>query len=90
MNKTDVCEDLLQDNLNDTETPLACDRGYTTIGLLRFLNAKNPRIPFVGTIRNDFMKGNYPIFPKDKKSGPFRRRMFVYRAKESLKQIIPL
>ena len=42
MDKVAVCNDLLQNKMDDSGCPLTADRGYTTLNLVRFLNNKGP------------------------------------------------
>ena len=79
MSKSDICDDLISNKLDGKGVPLCGDRGYTTLELVRFCTTRI--IPYIGTIKNNFLGGNYPMFPDDKsnKSNKFVRRMFTFR-----------
>jgi len=56
--------------------PLIGDRGYSTLSLVRMCTEK--KIPYIGTIQNNYLGGDYPIFPKDTNKA-FKRRSYTYR-----------
>ena len=72
MSRSDICDELNTNKLNRKGVPLCGDRGYSTIDLVRFCTSKI--IPYIGTINNHFMGGNYPQFPDDKT----KKRIHLY------------
>ena len=66
---------------------LTSDRGYTTLELVRY--CVEQEIPYMGTIQQRFLTGNYPKFPDDdtarrKREDPdfvFEKRVYYFKIK---------
>ena len=74
----EVCEKLLGEKLDGRGLPLIADRGYSTLDLVRMSTIR--KIPFLGTIKNSFLGGDYPIFPKAA-SKNFERKSYTFRVR---------
>ena len=81
MTRDQIASDLILDKISGKGIPLVGDKGYSTIDLVRRCTEK--KVPWVGTIQNNYLKGNFPIFPDDKtsKKVPFKKRMYTFRVK---------
>ena len=59
---TEIVTDLINEKMNNKGVPLMCDRGYSSIDVMQACSSRN--IPFLGTIQNRRLRGDYPILPK--------------------------
>ena len=72
----EICDNLLGQKIDDKGLPLIGDRGYTGLKLVRLCTERG--IPYLGTIQNSYLGGDYPVFPKVTSRG-FKRRSYTYR-----------
>lgn len=71
---------LLDVIVTEPSTPVCTDRGYTQLDLLSECTKRS--LPYVGTVRPDWLRGNRPIFPLGQTTD-FQQQMYPFKIKGS-------